>query len=476
MVAWLLIYIGVIALCGSALTLAILGGQHRDRHWADRIGLIGAVGCGGVAIVLLWISMLGVKPMRAVVLCIGVASLVALVLLRRRFARIDRSRRRPLRGGDVLTLLALALIGVQLACAAAMALLPAFEIDAIAIWGLKAKVLYFQSLAPRPEYFTDLSLSFTHLDYPLLVPSLWAGAYAILGAPHDGMGKTALLLPLVALVAAMYGAARGALDRPRAALLTALAMGLPVVGAFAGRGIADPTFALFLFLSAKSLMDWLRHGRPCDALLAGAGAGLAAMTKLEGWPLIVSIGAVLTIAIVIRLIRGQRRRESLIAWITCFLAYIVIVGPWLIWSRNLPHAHENYQGRLRPETIVAGLHRLPELMTAAWRELRLWSYLAPLVMLLITAAIGWRAFKQLDVIGGWIVLVVQLLAYVAAFLVTPWDVSVLAGYSLHRLLFHVAPLAMLLAARHWEVIRMPAREASASSSSSAPSPRRPALD
>src|SRR4051812_25482565 len=166
MIAWLLIYVGVIALSGAALTAAILGA--RRQRLADVVGLSGALGCGGVATLLMWISMVGFKPSRGIVLAIGVVAIVALIALRRRLPRLERPLAPPARITDALTLIAFALVTLQFACAAAFAFLPAFEIDAIAIWGLKAKVIYFQPLHPRPEYFSDLSLSFTHLDYPLL--------------------------------------------------------------------------------------------------------------------------------------------------------------------------------------------------------------------------------------------------------------------------------------------------------------------
>ena len=58
---------------------------------------------------------------------------------------------------------------------------PLVEWDAFAIWGFKAKVLVHEALRPAPAYFHDLTLSYSHLDYPLMVPFLTAGAYAAMG-------------------------------------------------------------------------------------------------------------------------------------------------------------------------------------------------------------------------------------------------------------------------------------------------------
>ena len=41
---------------------------------------------------------------------------------------------------------------------------PVYELDAFAIWALKAKVLAHESLWSRPEYFSDPAFSFSHQE------------------------------------------------------------------------------------------------------------------------------------------------------------------------------------------------------------------------------------------------------------------------------------------------------------------------
>ena len=126
---------------------------------------------------LFWASLAGYAPSRSLLSAIAGLTLAGLFALRNK-GRLIRIKllAEPWEKGDVwamapaaLTLLAL---GVVLINAVST---PLQEWDAFAIWGLKAKVLFHAALRPIPLYFHDLSLSYSHLDYPLLVPFLVPG-------------------------------------------------------------------------------------------------------------------------------------------------------------------------------------------------------------------------------------------------------------------------------------------------------------
>jgi hypothetical protein len=120
----------------------------------------------------------------------------------------------------------------------------------------------------------------------------------------------------------------------------------------------------------------------------------------------------------------------------------------LIWSRGLPHTHENYAARLTLSALAENFGKLGETLRGMWEQARLWWYTAPLAVLLFAGIVGWRRWREPTLLAAWFVFLAQLLTYVAVFLVTPWDVSMLAKFSLHRLFFHLAPIAMLLAGMH----------------------------
>ena len=116
--------------------------------------------------------------------------------------------------GDVWIVapLAITLAGLVMIVVVALSS-PLSEWDAFAIWGFKAKVLTHDALRPTPAYFHDLTLSYSHLDYPLMFPFLTAGAYAAMGTVDDQTGKLVsvfldvLIVPMVYSGAAMETAA-----------------------------------------------------------------------------------------------------------------------------------------------------------------------------------------------------------------------------------------------------------------------------
>ncbi|HEY6931305.1 MAG TPA: hypothetical protein VJA66_16660 [Thermoanaerobaculia bacterium] len=178
---------------------------------------------------------------------------------------------------------------------------PMWSNDFLAIWGLKGRGLFFARGIPAtlrlPQY------GFSHPEYPLGLPLLYAGLASIVGTWDDQ--ALALLFPCVqgATALALYGwlRRRGAertLALAAAALLSLLA---PLYSAFA-TGMAEVPFAFAGLLFATALSDAL------DRTDAGAtnrlclASFLCAAVKNEGLFLAVA-GAVIAV------VSGSPRRR-----------------------------------------------------------------------------------------------------------------------------------------------------------------------
>jgi len=123
-----------------------------------------------------------------VLICIGIASSIALFLMRRRLLRAARSNRIDWRSPAKILLgtAAAVLIIAATANAAAKTLTPGLaDIDAFAIWMFKAKIVAAQPLLPIPKFLLDDSLSYSHQDYPLGMPLVVAGMYAAIGRVEE---------------------------------------------------------------------------------------------------------------------------------------------------------------------------------------------------------------------------------------------------------------------------------------------------
>ena len=209
------LYLLLIALLGYALLSLI----HPSRQLTiiQLIGLGPAVGAGATGLLLFWASLLGFAPSRSVLAIIAVMTLAVLLVMKKknRLARI-KILASDWEKGDGWTVMPLAMILAGLTMIAVIALSsPLAEWDAFAIWGFKAKVLTHEALRPTPAYFHDLTLSYSHLDYPLMVPFLTAGAYAAMGTVDDQTGKMVSVFLDVLLVPMVYLGLRWKLRRFR---------------------------------------------------------------------------------------------------------------------------------------------------------------------------------------------------------------------------------------------------------------------
>lgn len=444
MLVWAMLYVVVIALIGAAITSLILQRQT-GRSIPELVGLVLALGAGTCATLLLWISMLGIRPGRGVILLLGgvaVSILVGLAILR----RLPRPAL-PMWERKSSSLLIL-LPAAVLLLANLYVFIPAvgfriFEWDAFSIWGLKAKVLFESSLNPRPDYFTDVRFSFSHLDYPLLLPVLLTGGFAMLGETDDTTGKIVLPFLITAQICLAYTGARLWLGRLASLLITMLLVCIPLHLARAGIGTADGPLAGFWLGSLVYLMRWMRTSDAPDLLIMGLFVLFTATTKSEGLPL-----AMLGTLIVIGISARNRSWRPAIGFMA--IAWTGI-GIWLAWKAGIPRTDENYFGRLRPGIILENLARLGTIIPMIAKSLvRVDRWGGLWILLPLLAVLGWRAFSERRTLWLWTIFLAHLMLYTLAYIITPWDnLKALIDASLERLLLHIAPTAMLLVAAHW---------------------------
>jgi hypothetical protein len=443
-------YVAIVILLGYAV-LSAIAGPRRAGLW-QTLGLSAALGAGGMGLVLFWISLAGAAPSRAVLAAVAAAVLAALAFMIRK-RRLIRPIARPadLAAKD-LAAIAPALIVAALTIVVAVRAhrSPGVEWDDWAIWGLKAKVLAHEPLSPVPAYFQDLSLSYSHLDYPLLLPFLNAGLYRAAGRADARSAVVLLPFFYATLALVVYAALRWKLDRWRAGAVTALLAGMPAMVRWAGAGIADVPLTLFYAGGIAFAVRWSDERRREDLALAALFAVYTAFTKAEGLPLVVVTAAVLAVL-------GLRPlRLQALAGAGAFVTGVVLLHlPWIFWSRGLPRTHEDYASKLTLEGIAAKLPRLGHdvlpTMTAQVSAYNAWGGLWALLVAI--AALGWRGFARRHVAGLWMLLLLHLAVIALVYVITPWDLRTLFAMSLDRVLLHVTPAAALLIGYHWAEAR-----------------------
>ena len=173
---------------------------------------------------------------------------------------------------------------------------PMWAGDFLAIWGLKGKS-FFGAAGFVRHLFEDAAFGFTHPEYPVGLPLLYAGIGLAVKAWDDH--AMALIFPcfLAATLLVLYGflRRRGA-TAPVALAATALLANFQGLYSAFLTGMAEVPLALAFLLLATSLADaWDARGDGAMRRVAAASF-LAAATKNEGL-LLIGLGLLMTWAL-----------------------------------------------------------------------------------------------------------------------------------------------------------------------------------
>ncbi|MBC8645884.1 MAG: hypothetical protein H7X85_01875, partial [Thermoanaerobaculia bacterium] len=221
--------------------------------------------------------------------------LAAALLLRRRGGRQDAPSLSPeAREALRLPLLAAAAAGALLFSGSALAE-PIWATDFLAIWGLKAKTIFFASGIPE-TLFRDPAQAWSHPEYPLFLPLLFASLAAFARDWNDR--ALALLYPALHLgtILGAYGFLRRRVNRMAGAVAAAL-IGLFLPLYRAGHvGMADIPLAFGLVLLSCAFLD-AREASSASVHVRLALASLfCAATKQEGLVYVVLLAATWLVA------------------------------------------------------------------------------------------------------------------------------------------------------------------------------------
>jgi hypothetical protein len=267
---------------------------------------------------------------------------------------------KPLHG----LLAALLLFGVVVYSLYALAE-PLWSNDYLAIWGLKGKTIYLSAGIP-PRLFTDSSLGFSHPEYPLGLPLVYAAVSFLLGRWDDH--ALALLFPFFQIATLL--ALTSWLRRRGASATLALGAGAllaqfePLYSAFQ-TGLADIPFSFAALLFGCALADVLDESDPLAARRLAFAACLAVSTKNEGL-LLVAAGAVLAL---VALQRTRAAARSALAAIV--VPAILLTGIGRLWKGSLPVRDFDFSLLTRPPELfpraaAAVRTALSEVVRPAW--------------------------------------------------------------------------------------------------------------
>jgi len=440
---WCAIDLCLLVVSGYALAAGLAGRASR----LEIAALTLCIGPGVIGFSLLILSMLGLRPSRIEILILCGAFAVAGIAVWKT-SRFEAERNSgAARIPSWWIVICFCAIGYGFLSIAVDALYyPIVEWDAFAIWQLKAQVLAIFPLHPLPGYFTDLALSYSHLRYPLLAPMMSAQMHAMTGRIDD-LSKTVSLLFYPGMCLAVFAAVRRVTGSFAAITVTALLACAEPICRYGGTGTAELPLTAFYACSLLCMLRWRENRQIGYLILTAILSGWMAWTKNEG----VALAAINAIVIAFS---GPRdlRRQSLAAAAGFTAIVAIIYLPWIIFSWGLPRSDEDYAGRFASLQLLHSFGRLGRIFLGIGQGLIDWENWGIFWIILLMLAIVERwQFKNPRAAFIGVLLLLHILAYVPAFMVTNWKLDELFGVTIDRLLMHAAPAAAILMGFLWPI-------------------------
>jgi len=250
------------------------------------------------------------------------------------------------------------------------------------------------------------SLAWSYPDHPPMIAALVAASTRLFGSSPFGLRAVPILVAAAALPM-VYLAGRTLFDRGAALRGTLIFMSMPVFAI--GTGFAFPDGPMIFFYALALWTGWraLATGG-WWWVVAGAATGLALLSKLTAFSLVLGLAGALAGGNWRRSVRDPGLYAGALVAIALFTPVVVwnvqhdwlLVNitlrrdPWIV-PRSIPQAlalfsagQLLYYGFLAPALIGAGLVALRRFREPVWRYLA-WMTLPLLVVMAIAAVDGW---------------------------------------------------------------------------------------
>ncbi|UCC82596.1 MAG: glycosyltransferase family 39 protein [Gemmatimonadota bacterium] len=458
-----------------ALSIPVIGGclllytfWPRERASRGDLPLILALGAGlGLGLssagFFVWLVGFGASKAYFVVEVMGLAALLGLMVRRVRSEATTDSQGaldRPTRGQFVSRLLgpgfAVSLIAALVTFGYRSATYPHGGWDAPTIWNLRARFL-FRGADHWRDAFSDLLGTWTHADYPLLVPGAVARAWSFIASEPQAAPIMLGLLFTLATAFLLWGALTSLRSRAQGLLAGIVLLCCNSLIYEGANQYADVPLAFFMLATfvALALAGTLEERGSGFVALAGLTAGLAAWTKNEG--LLFVLALFIAQLLVIAHLRGWKqavRRQSIMLLGLAPMLLLIIGFKWGVAPAN------DLLASLQPADII-------DRLTNPWRlwfvlqsfgerflALSGWLAAAPLVLLIYLLVVGWsEKGAERESLGTMLVtLGLVLAAYLSVYVVTPYDLAWHVDTSMYRLAFHGWPSLLFV---YFLIVRIP---------------------
>ncbi len=313
---------------------------------------------------------------------------------------------------------------------------PVYEGDGLAIWLTKAKMITLDRTIYSENFF-DPHRIHDHPRYPLLLPLLESSFFFAVGI-DERLVKLIFVYIWVLIIGSLYEALRRKSLNTALASIAIIAL-IPAYYTLADGGIAtgyaDIPLGLFYLGAFVLLADYLDTGNRKPLIGAGLCLAFSIFTKNEG--------LLFTIIMFFFVLIKKRRKSDILITLS---AIVLPVLPWLILAQHLPSLYAEHYLSYVPEFYLY-LHRIPLIAKTALFEifdLRHWGLFWPLSIFVFM-----HRKPKPETIHFAAALMLLIIFYLGIFIITPWDVEFQMKIVYPRMLLHIMPATLFLAARQY---------------------------
>ncbi|MDO8525819.1 MAG: hypothetical protein Q7S07_04965 [Candidatus Omnitrophota bacterium] len=420
-------------------------------------GLSYLFGIGAITIEIFLFSLCGIKfTTFSILLPWMILSIVNIPCFRRRavIARREAPKQSQKqdcfvgkRADSILLAMTAALLIFVIAYAFLMAMVrPIESYDSVAIWSLKAKILYLAKEAPA-DFFTTLKTKFdgAHPDYPLLVPLSEVWFYTFINNFNDFLVKVIFPLNFMAFLVLFYAFLKKMLSsRTLALTFTFMLASIRQFSNYATNGYADMQMAIYGSLTFLALYLWIKESKAPYLWTAFFSCVFAIWTKNEGAVTLLGFAAIAALHIFAKI---KSRRQPLPSYALPIFMTAILAGLFISWSIFKASAGAgndvvNAQAFIKYD-LSGVFRRLFAILYEYQRQafgVKYWN-------------LSWIAFISLAALGRkklfseenkylTIPVFFTLLCYTGVYLITPQDIEWHLRRSASRLLIHILPLVI----------------------------------
>ena len=322
---------------------------------------------------------------------------------------------------------------------------PIESYDAVAIHGLKSKIIYLSG-GITPDFFQNISSNFqgAHPDYPLLISLAETWIYTFLGKFDDILVKAIFPLFYLSFIFIFYAVLkRITKSRPISLLFTFFLVSVKQFSDYSTIGYADMELGIYFAISLIYLYLWIRNTENIFFLSISLLASILCLwTKNEGILLTAMLIFVFFAYLVINL-RSIRGRKILYF----FLYAIIILSFILSWNSFKSFqglVNENFNpSMISIRSLVENLNKIPIIIYEYQKQLfgfKKWNIIWILFILVFL-----RGFKT--AFSGnvkYITLVFFLfgLGYMLMYIFSAVDVAFFVRFTGSRFLLHILSVAV----------------------------------